>query len=143
MGEAFRIANYELEEDIRQITLLRDQLCQGLADIKALYLNGDNAPRIPGVVNLSVGYVDGEALMMGLQCLAISSGSACNSATIEPSHVLKAMGVDDGLAHAAIRISIGRFTTQENITYAIKQLREVISRLRGMSPLWLEHGGDA
>ena len=141
MGEAFRIAHVELAEEEQRITAYRDKLWQGVKDLEAIYLNGLEAIRIPGVLNLSVGYVDGEALMMGLQGLAISSGSACNSATIEPSHVLKAMGVEDGLAHASIRLSIGRFTTEEEIDFTVQHLIEVISKLRNMSPLWLQKEG--
>jgi len=136
MGEAFRIAKLEMADEEVRIQTLRDRLWQGLKDIEEVYINGDLERRVPGNLNVSFAYVEGESLIMALKDLAVSSGSACTSASLEPSYVLRALGLSDELAHSSIRFSIGRFTTEEEIDYAVKLLNESISRLREMSPLW-------
>lgn len=136
MGEAFRIAKLEMADEEVRIQTLRDRLWQGLKDIEEVYINGDLERRVPGNLNVSFAYVEGESLIMALKDLAVSSGSACTSASLEPSYVLRALGLSDELAHSSIRFSIGRFTTEEEIDYTVKLLNESISRLREMSPLW-------
>ena len=136
MGEAFRIAKLEMADEEARILTLRDRLWQGLKDIEEVYINGDLERRVPGNLNVSFAYVEGESLIMALKDLAVSSGSACTSASLEPSYVLRALGLSDELAHSSIRFSIGRFTTEEEIDYTVKFLNESISRLREMSPLW-------
>ena len=136
MGEAFRIAKLEMTDEEARILTLRDRLWQGLKDIEEVYINGDLERRVPGNLNVSFAYVEGESLIMALKDLAVSSGSACTSASLEPSYVLRALGLSDELAHSSIRFSIGRFTTEEEIDYTVKLLNESISRLREMSPLW-------
>ena len=136
MGEAFRIAKLEMADEEARIQTLRDRLWQGLKDIEEVYINGDLERRVPGNLNVSFAYVEGESLIMALKDLAVSSGSACTSASLEPSYVLRALGLSDELAHSSIRFSIGRFTTEEEIDYTVKLLNESISRLREMSPLW-------
>ena len=136
MGEAFRIAGLEMADEARRLLALRDRLWNGLRDIEEVYLNGDLEHRVPGNLNVSFAYVEGESLMMGLKDLAVSSGSACTSASLEPSYVLRALGMSDELAHSSIRFSIGRFTTAEEIDYTISLIQKEIGRLREMSPLW-------
>jgi cysteine desulfurase len=136
MGEAFRIAREEMDEDNERLTQLRDRLWDGLKDMEEVYLNGDLEQRIPGNLNISFNYVEGESLMMALKNMAVSSGSACTSASLEPSYVLRALGRDDELAHSSIRFTIGRFTTAEEIDYVIEMMREQVRRLRELSPLW-------
>ncbi|HKI73344.1 MAG TPA: IscS subfamily cysteine desulfurase, partial [Pseudomonadales bacterium] len=136
MGEAFRIAKQVLPEESRRITELRDRLITGLSNMEAVQVNGDLAHHVPGIVNISFGYVDGEALLMAMSDIAVSSGSACTSASIEPSYVLRAIGLDDELAHSSIRFSLGRFTTEEDIEYAIGHVREVVGKLRERSAAW-------
>ncbi len=136
MGEAFRIAKLEMADEEARILTLRDRLWQGLKDIEEVYINGDLERRVPGNLNVSFAYVEGESLIMALKDLAVSSGSACTSASLEPSYVLRALGLSDELAHSSIRFSIGRFTTEEEIDYTVRLLNESISRLREMSPLW-------
>ena len=136
MGEAFRIAGLEMADEARRLLALRDRLWNGLRDIEEVYLNGDLEHRVPGNLNVSFAYVEGESLMMGLKDLAVSSGSACTSASLEPSYVLRALGLTDELAHSSIRFSIGRFTTEEEIDYTISLIKQEIGRLREMSPLW-------
>jgi len=136
MGEAFRIAGLEMADEARRLLVLRDRLWNGLRDIEEVYLNGDLEHRVPGNLNVSFAYVEGESLMMGLKDLAVSSGSACTSASLEPSYVLRALGLTDELAHSSIRFSIGRFTTEEEIDYTISLIKQEIGRLREMSPLW-------
>jgi cysteine desulfurase len=136
MGEAFRIAKEEMETENERIRKLRDRLWNGLKDIEELYINGDMEHRLPGNLNLSFNYVEGESLIMALKDLAVSSGSACTSASLEPSYVLRALGRNDELAHSSIRFSIGRFTTEEDIDYAIPLIRNNIEKLRELSPLW-------
>ncbi len=136
MGEAFRIAKEEMVSEGERVMALRQRLWDGLKDIEAVYLNGDFEHRVCGNLNVSFAYVEGESLIMALKDLAVSSGSACTSASLEPSYVLRALGLNDELAHSSIRFSIGRFTTEEEIDYAVKLIRDSIGRLREMSPLW-------
>ncbi len=136
MGMAFRLANEEMAKDNERLIELRNRLWDGLKDMEEVYLNGDLEQRIAGNLNISFNYVEGESLMMALKDMAVSSGSACTSASLEPSYVLRALGRDDELAHSSIRFSIGRFTTAEEIDYVIRQTREQVERLRELSPLW-------
>jgi cysteine desulfurase len=136
MGEAFRIAKEEMVEENARLLKLRTRLLDGVSDMEEVYVNGSMESRVAGNINISFNYVEGESLVMALKDLAVSSGSACTSASLEPSYVLRAIGRDDELAHSSIRFSIGRFTTEEEIDYAIKIIRENIGKLRDMSPLW-------
>ncbi len=136
MGEAFRIAKLEMAEENKRFALLRQRLWDGIKDIEQVYLNGDATQRVPGITNISFNYVEGESLIMALKDIAVSSGSACTSASLEPSYVLRALGLTDELAHSSIRFSIGRFTTEEQIDHTIKIVHEAIAKLREMSPLW-------
>jgi len=136
MGEAFRIAREEMEIENRRIHSLRDRLWNGLKDMEEVYVNGDLDQRIPGNINISFNFVEGESLLMALKDLAISSGSACTSASLEPSYVLRALGRNDELAHSSIRFSIGRFTTEKDVDYTIDHVRSAVEKLRELSPLW-------
>ena len=136
MGEAYRIAREEMHEEARRTLALRDRLLRGLEDIEEVYVNGDLTHRAPGNLNISFNFVEGESLMMALRELALSSGSACTSASLEPSYVLRALGRNDELAHSSLRISIGRFTTEEDIDYAIERIHYAVAKLRELSPLW-------
>jgi cysteine desulfurase len=136
MGEAFRIAREEMAAENERIRMLRDRLYNGLKDIEEVHLNGDMDQRVPHNLNVSFNFVEGESLIMAIKELAVSSGSACTSASLEPSYVLRALGRSDELAHSSIRFSIGRFTTEEEVDYAIKLLHEKIGKLRELSPLW-------
>ena len=136
MGEAFRIAKEEMLADNERIRKLRDKLYNGIKDIEEVYLNGDLQHGVPNILNVSFNFVEGESLIMALKDLAVSSGSACTSASLEPSYVLRALGRNDELAHSSIRFSIGRFTTEEEIEYAIQQITKSIGKLRELSPLW-------
>jgi cysteine desulfurase len=136
MGEACRIAKDEMASETERVLALRNRLLKGVSDMEEVYVNGSLEHRVAGNINISFNYVEGESLVMALKDLAVSSGSACTSASLEPSYVLRAIGRDDELAHSSIRFSIGRFTTEEEIDYAIKIIRENIGRLREMSPLW-------
>ncbi|MEG3753981.1 IscS subfamily cysteine desulfurase [Psychromonas arctica] len=136
MGEAFRIAKQDMESENKRILTLRKRLLDGVKDMQEIYINGSLDNRIAGNLNISFNYVEGESLVMALKDLAVSSGSACTSASLESSYVLRAIGREDELAHSSIRFSIGRFTTEEEIDYAIKVIRENIGRLREMSPVW-------
>ena len=136
MGEAFRIASEEMEEENKRILALRNRLWDGLKDMEEVYINGDMDQRIPGNINISFNFVEGESLLMALKDLAISSGSACTSASLEPSYVLRALGRNDELAHSSIRFSIGRFTTAEDVDYTIEHVRTAVNKLRELSPLW-------
>ena len=136
MGEAFRIAREEMDEENKRIGALRDRLLKGVSDIEHVYFNGDLTHRVPHNLNVSFAYVEGESMLMAIKDLAVSSGSACTSASLEPSYVLRALGRDDELAHSSIRFTIGRFNTEEEIDYAIKLLHEKIGKLRELSPLW-------
>lgn len=135
-GEACKIALERMDDDTARIRFLRDKLWKGLKDIEAVQLNGHPEKQLPGILNVSINYVEGESLLMGLKELALSSGSACTSASLEPSYVLRALGLSDELAHSSLRFSIGRFTTEKEIEQAIALARGVITRLRDMSPLW-------
>ena len=136
MGEAFRIAREEMVEEEARITRLRDRLWNGLNDMEEVYLNGDLDHRVPGNLNVSFNFVEGESLIMALKDMAVSSGSACTSSSLEPSYVLRALGRNDELAHSSIRFSIGRFTTEEEVDYVANLLREKVTKLRDLSPLW-------
>jgi cysteine desulfurase len=136
MGEAFRIAKEEMQADNERIKGLRNKLYNGIQDIEEVYLNGDVEHGVPNILNVSFNFVEGESLIMALKDLAVSSGSACTSASLEPSYVLRALGRNDELAHSSIRFSIGRFTTEEEIDYAIEQITKSIDKLRQLSPLW-------
>ncbi|WP_031567449.1 IscS subfamily cysteine desulfurase [Rheinheimera texasensis] len=136
MGEAFRIAKLEMAEENQRFATLRQRLWDGIKDIEQVFLNGDATHRVPGITNISFNYVEGESLIMALKDIAVSSGSACTSASLEPSYVLRALGLSDELAHSSIRFSIGRFTTAEQIDHTIKIVHEAIAKLREMSPLW-------
>jgi len=136
MGEAFRLAKEEMAADNERIRMLRDRLYKGLESIEEIYINGDLEQRVPHNLNISFNFVEGESLIMALKDLAVSSGSACTSASLEPSYVLRALGRSDELAHSSIRFSLGRFTTEEEIDFAIEQIRKNIGKLRELSPLW-------
>ena len=136
MGEAFRIAKEEMAAENERVRALRDRLWAGLCDIEAVYLNGDLERRVAGNLNVSFNFVEGESLIMALKDMAVSSGSACTSASLEPSYVLRALGREDELAHSSIRFTIGRFTTQEEIDYVVAKVRHQVDRLRELSPLW-------
>ncbi len=136
MGEAFRIAREEMVDENKRIGKLRDKLLHGLQDIEATYVNGDLVHRVPHNLNMSFAYVEGESMIMAIKDLAVSSGSACTSASLEPSYVLRALGRDDELAHSSIRFTIGRFTTEEEIDYAVDLLHKKVGKLRELSPLW-------
>jgi cysteine desulfurase len=136
MGEAFRIAREEMATENERIRMLRDRLLAGLKDMEEVYVNGDLEQRVPHNLNVSFNYVEGESLIMGMKELAVSSGSACTSASLEPSYVLRALGRNDELAHSSIRFTLGRFTTEEDVDFAVELIRERIGKLREMSPLW-------
>lgn len=136
MGEAFRIAREEMELENARIRKLRDKLLHGLQSIEETYVNGDLAHRVPHNLNISFNYVEGESLIMAVKDIAVSSGSACTSASLEPSYVLRALGRNDELAHSSIRFSIGRFTTEADVDYTIELLKNKVAKLRELSPLW-------
>ena len=136
MGEAFRIANEEMAKDQAHARALRDRLLNGLKDLEQVFVNGDMENGVPHYLNMSFNFVEGESLIMGIKGLAVSSGSACTSASLEPSYVLRALGRSDELAHSSLRMTFGRFTTEEEIDYAIQTIRENVLKLRELSPLW-------
>ncbi|MCB1862819.1 MAG: aminotransferase class V-fold PLP-dependent enzyme, partial [Gammaproteobacteria bacterium] len=136
MGEAFRIAREEMASDNARILGLRNRLWSGLSDLEEVYLNGHLEQRTVGNLNVSFAYVEGESLIMALKDIAVSSGSACTSASLEPSYVLRALGREDELAHSSIRFTIGRFTTEEEIDFVVDLVRRQVLRLRELSPLW-------
>ena len=136
MGEAFAIAEAEMKEENQKIKKLRDRLLAGFTDMEEVVINGDMENRIPGNLNISFNYVEGESLMMAISDIAVSSGSACTSASLEPSYVLRALGLSDELAHSSIRFTMGRYTTEENVDEAIVLVREKVQKLRDLSPLW-------
>ncbi|HAO59638.1 MAG TPA: IscS subfamily cysteine desulfurase [Psychrobacter sp.] len=136
MGEAFAIAAERLEEDRAHTQKMHDKLWQGVQDIEEIYLNGDVENSVPNIINISFNFVEGESLMMSLKDMAVSSGSACTSATLEPSYVLRAIGRPDELAHSSIRFSFGRYTTEEDIDTILAQIHEAVEKLRDLSPLW-------
>jgi cysteine desulfurase len=139
MGEAFRIARLEMKSENLEVRRLRDRLLAGLEEIDEVYVNGDMDHRVPHNLNISFNFVEGESLIMAVKDIAVSSGSACTSASLEPSYVLRALGRSDELAHSSIRFSIGRFTTEEDIDYTIALMKSKIGKLRELSPLWEMH----
>ncbi|MGV8868663.1 cysteine desulfurase [Janthinobacterium lividum] len=136
MGESFRIAKEEMDSEIGRIKALRDRLAKGLQEIEEVYINGDMEHRVPHNLNVSFNYVEGESLIMAIKDIAVSSGSACTSASLEPSYVLRALGRSDELAHSSIRFTIGRFSTEEDIDFAVNLLKSKVHKLRELSPLW-------
>ncbi len=136
MGEAFRIAKLEMAKDLEHATRLNQRLLDGLTGIEQVFINGDLKHRVPHNLNISFNYVEGESLIMGIKGIAVSSGSACTSASLEPSYVLRALGRSDELAHSSLRMTVGRFTTEADIDYAIQTITENVARLRELSPLW-------
>ncbi|MGO4153514.1 IscS subfamily cysteine desulfurase [Cupriavidus sp. YAF13] len=136
MGEAFRIAREEMATENERIRMLRDRLWRGLSGMEEVYLNGDLEQRVPHNLNVSFNFVEGESLIMAIKDVAVSSGSACTSASLEPSYVLRALGRNDELAHSSIRFTVGRFTTEEEVDYTVELLKSKISKLRDLSPLW-------
>ncbi len=136
MGEAFRIAGEEMIAETARLETLRQRLWNGVQDMEEVHLNGSTEHHVPGILNISFAFVEGESLLMSIKDLAVSSGSACTSASLEPSYVLRALGLNDELAHSSIRFSLGRFTTEEEVDYAIEQVRTAVSKLRELSPLW-------
>ncbi|SCK58726.1 cysteine desulfurase IscS [Variovorax sp. HW608] len=136
MGEAFRLAKLEMKEDIAKARALQKRLLDGLKDVEQVFINGDLEHRVPHNLNMSFNYVEGESLIMGIKGIAVSSGSACTSASLEPSYVLRALGRSDELAHSSLRMTIGRFTTEEEIDYAISTIKHNVAKLRELSPLW-------
>ena len=136
MGEAFAIAKAEMKEEGERTQRLRERLLAGFADMEEVVVNGDLEHRIAGNLNISFNYVEGESLMMAISDVAVSSGSACTSASLEPSYVLRALGLTDELAHSSIRFSVGRYTTEQDVDDAIKLVREKVQKLRDLSPLW-------
>ena len=136
MGEAFHLAMVEMDADNARILKLRNRLLEGLQDMEEVYVNGDLDHRVAANLNISFDFVEGESLMMALRNLAVSSGSACTSASLEPSYVLRAIGLNDELAHSSLRMTIGRFTTEEEIDYTIEKVKEAVGKLRDLSPLW-------
>jgi cysteine desulfurase len=136
MGEAFRIARLEMDQDNAKAAALHKRLIDGLADLEQVFLNGHPTQRVVQNINMSFNYVEGESLIMGIKGLAVSSGSACTSASLEPSYVLRALGRSDELAHSSLRMTIGRWTTEEDIDFAVQTIRENVAKLRELSPLW-------
>ena len=136
MGEAFRIAREEMATENERIRMLRDRLLRGLSEMEETYVNGDMEKRVPHNLNISFNFVEGESLIMAVKDVAVSSGSACTSASLEPSYVLRALGRNDELAHSSIRFTVGRFTTEQDVDYVINLLKNKISKLRDLSPLW-------
>jgi cysteine desulfurase len=136
MGEAFRIAREEMATEVPRIARLRERLLAGLRDVEQVFINGDPERFAPNILNISFNFVEGESLIMAIKDIAVSSGSACTSASLEPSYVLRALGRSDELAHSSIRFSIGRFTTEEEIDFAIALLKAKVAKLRELSPLW-------
>ncbi len=139
MGEAFRIAREEMATENERIRMLRDRLLRGLSEMEETYVNGDMEKRVPHNLNISFNFVEGESLIMAVKDVAVSSGSACTSASLEPSYVLRALGRNDELAHSSIRFTVGRFTTEQDVDYVINLLKTKISKLRDLSPLWEMH----
>ena len=136
MGEAFHIASQEMAAEYERVKVLRNRLIDGVSGLEEVHLNGSKEHHWPGTVNISFNFVEGESLIMALKDLAVSSGSACTSASLEPSYVLRALGLNEELAHSSIRFSIGRFTTEAEIDHAVEGVCNAIGRLREMSPLW-------
>src|SRR6195952_3821858 len=143
MGEAFRLARLEMAAENQRIRVLRDKLLAGLEGMEEIYVNGDLEQRVPHNLNVSFNYVEGESLIMAIKDVAVSSGSACTSASLEPSYVLRALGRSDELAHSSIRFTVGRFTTESEIDYVVDLMKRKIAKLRELSPLWGMHKGGA
>jgi cysteine desulfurase len=139
MGEAFRLARLEMDADNERIRKLRDRLWDGLSQIEEVFVNGDMERRVAHNLNVSFNFVEGESLIMAIKDVAVSSGSACTSASLEPSYVLRALGRSDELAHSSIRFTVGRFTTEDEIDYAVALVQRKIAKLRELSPLWEMH----
>jgi cysteine desulfurase len=139
MGEAFRLAREEMATENERVRMLRDRLLRGLAEIEEVYVNGDMEKRVPHNLNISFNFVEGESLIMAVKDVAVSSGSACTSASLEPSYVLRALGRNDELAHSSIRFTVGRFTTEQEVDYVVNLLKTKIAKLRELSPLWEMH----
>ena len=139
MGEAFRLAKIEMADDLKRTQILHDRLLAGLQNLEQVFVNGHLTQRVPHNLNISFNFVEGESLIMGIKGLAVSSGSACTSASLEPSYVLRALGRSDELAHSSLRITIGRYTTEEEIDYAISTIKHNVNKLRELSPLWEMH----
>ena len=139
MGEAFRLAKEEMDTEIVRIRVLRDRLAKGLIEMEEVYVNGDMDHRVPHNLNVSFNYVEGESLIMAIKDIAVSSGSACTSASLEPSYVLRALGRSDELAHSSIRFTFGRFTTNEDVDFTIDLIKKKVEKLRELSPLWDMH----
>jgi cysteine desulfurase len=135
-GEAARIAKEEMADETLRLMSLRARFWKGLEDMQEVHINGDVDRRLPGALNVSFAFVEGESLLMSLKDLALSSGSACTSASLEPSYVLRALGLNDELAHSSLRFSFGRFTSEADIDHAITQVRGAVEKLRELSPLW-------
>ena len=136
MGEAFRLAKLEMAAEVERVRMLQRRLLGGLQEIEQTFINGNLEQRVPHNVNMSFNYVEGESLIMGVKGIAVSSGSACTSASLEPSYVLRALGRSDELAHSSLRMTIGRFTTEEEIDYVVSTLKDRVAKLRDLSPLW-------
>ena len=136
MGEAYRIAKEEMASENLRIQALHDRMLAGLRDVEQVFINGHEGKRVPHNLNMSFNYVEGESLIMGIKGLAVSSGSACTSASLEPSYVLRALGRSDELAHSSLRMTIGRWTTEEDIDYAVDTIKKNVAKLRDLSPLW-------
>ncbi|ODS23349.1 IscS subfamily cysteine desulfurase [Candidatus Endobugula sertula] len=136
MGEAFRLAKLELQKDADHALAMRNRFLEGVKDMEEVHVNGSLEQRVPHSINMSFAFVEGESLIMSLKDLAVSSGSACTSASLEPSYVLRAIGLSDELAHSSLRFSFGRFTTEEEVDYAVKKIHEAVDKLRELSPLW-------
>ena len=136
MGEAAEVAREGMAQEAIKLQALRQRFWDGIKDIEEVYINGDDVHRLPGALNVSIAFVEGESLIMSLKDLAVSSGSACTSASLEPSYVLRALGLNDELAHSSLRFSFGRFTTAADVDAAVEQLRGAVEKLRELSPLW-------
>jgi cysteine desulfurase len=136
MGEAAHIAKEGMADEAIRLSALRQRFWDGIKDIEEVHINGDKDQHLPGAINVSIAFVEGESLIMSLKDLAVSSGSACTSASLEPSYVLRALGLNDELAHSSLRFSFGRFTTEEDVDVAVEQLRHATEKLRELSPLW-------
>jgi cysteine desulfurase len=136
MGEAYRIAKEEMHEENKRIRALHERMLNGLKDVEQVFINGNAEKRVPHNLNMSFNFVEGESLIMGIKGLAVSSGSACTSASLEPSYVLRALGRSDELAHSSLRMTIGRWTTEEEIDYAVNTIKQNVAKLRDLSPLW-------
>ncbi|HEX7684540.1 MAG TPA: IscS subfamily cysteine desulfurase [Trinickia sp.] len=139
MGEAFRLAREEMATENERVRMLRDRLLRGLTEMEEVYVNGDMERRVPHNLNISFNFVEGESLIMAIKDVAVSSGSACTSASLEPSYVLRALGRNDELAHSSIRFTVGRFTTEQDVEYVVNLLKSKIAKLRDLSPLWEMH----